>query len=145
MPLATSTTSAPGLLADVGDLVDERDLRGQERVGGELDHLRALDVGAHERRVERRVEVDDGVARPVAVVADDDAVRVQEVLDRRALLEELGAGDVAEAALALLVEQALDRRARPDGTVDFITSAWRSDGGIASTTAWTAERSASPE
>ena len=33
----------------------------------------------------------------------------------------------------------------PTGTVDFITSAWRSDGGIASTTAWTADRSASPE
>jgi hypothetical protein len=33
----------------------------------------------------------------------------------------------------------------PHGTVDFITSAWRSDGGIASTTACTAERSASPE
>ena len=102
-----------GLLADVGDLVDERDLRGQERVGGELDHLGALDVRAHERRVERRVEVDDRVAGPVAVVADDDAVRVQEVLDRRALLEELGAGDVGEA-LALLGEQPLDRRAGAD-------------------------------
>ena len=106
-----------GLLAHVGDLVDERDLRGQERVGGELDHLGALDVGAHDRRVERRVELGDRVARPVAVVADDDAVGLEEVLDRRALLEELGAGDVAEALLALLAEHALDvtrrcRRAR---------------------------------
>jgi hypothetical protein len=33
----------------------------------------------------------------------------------------------------------------PTGTVDFMTSAWRSDGGIASTTACTAVRSASPE
>ena len=33
----------------------------------------------------------------------------------------------------------------PHGTVDFMTSAWGSDGGIASTTARTAERSASPE
>ena len=70
-----------GLLADVGDLVDERDLGRQEGVGGELDHLGAGDVGAHERRVQRRVELDDRVARPVAVVADDDAVGVQEVLD----------------------------------------------------------------
>ena len=97
-----------GLLADVGDLVDERDLRGQERVGGELDHLGALDVRAHDRRVERRVELGHRVARPVAVVADDDAVGLEEVLDRRALLEELGAGDVAEALLALLAERALD-------------------------------------
>ena len=97
-----------GLLADVGDLVDERDLRGQERVGGELDHLGALDVRAHDRRVERRVELGHRVAGPVAVVADDDAVGLEEVLDRRALLEELGAGDVAEALLALLAERALD-------------------------------------
>jgi hypothetical protein len=33
----------------------------------------------------------------------------------------------------------------PTGTVDFITSACRSDAGMASTTAWTADRSASPE
>ena len=114
MPRATSSDVGAGLLADVGDLVDERDLRGEERVGGELDHLRAGDVGAHERRVERRVELDDRVAGPVAVVADDDAVGVQEVLDRRALLEELGARDVAEAVLALLGEDALDRRAGAD-------------------------------
>ena len=70
-----------GLLADVGDLVDEGDLRGQERVGGELDHLGALDVRAHERRLERRVELDHRVAGPVAVVADHDPVGMQEVLD----------------------------------------------------------------
>ena len=33
----------------------------------------------------------------------------------------------------------------PAGTVDFMTSAWRSDAGIAPTTARTALRSASPE
>ena len=66
-----------GLLADVGDLVDERDLGRQERVGGELDHLGAGDVGADQRRVERRVELDDRVAGPVAVVADDDPVGVR--------------------------------------------------------------------
>jgi len=62
----------------------------------------------HELRLERRVELDDRVAGPVAVVADHDAVGLQEVLDRGALLEELGAGDVAEALLALLAEGALD-------------------------------------
>ncbi len=106
-----------GLLAHVGDLVDERDLRRQERVGGQLDHLGAGDVGAHEltgaltavlRGQQGAVQLDDRVAGPVAVVADDDAVGLQEVGDRRALLQELGAGDVAEAALALLLEQALD-------------------------------------
>ena len=33
----------------------------------------------------------------------------------------------------------------PTGTVDFMTSAWWSEAGMASTTAWTALRSASPE
>jgi hypothetical protein len=33
----------------------------------------------------------------------------------------------------------------PTGTVDFMTSAWVSEGGIALTTACTALRSASPE
>ena len=102
-----------GLLADVRDLVDERDLRREERVRGELDHLRRLHVGAHDRRRQRRVERLDGVAGPVVVVADHDAVGRHEVLDRRALLEELRAGDVAEA-LALLGERALDALARAD-------------------------------
>ena len=103
-----------GLLADVRDLVDERDLGRQERVRRELDHLGARDVGAHERRAERLVQRADGVAGPavLAVVADDDAVGVDEVRDRRALLEELRAGDVREAALALLVEHPRDRRGR---------------------------------
>jgi hypothetical protein len=59
---------------------------------------------------------------------------LQEVRDGRALLEELRARDVAEAGLAGLLEVALDVAAGPTGTVDFITRAWRSDGGIASTT-----------
>ena len=96
MPRATSSTSAPGLLAHVGDLVDERDLGGQKGVGGQLDHLGAGDVGAHDGRVERRVELDHGVAGPVAVVADHHPVGREEVLQRRALLEELGARDVGE-------------------------------------------------
>ena len=33
----------------------------------------------------------------------------------------------------------------PTGTVDFMTSARESEAGMASTTAWTADRSASPE
>ena len=103
------------LLADVGDLVDEGDLRGEEGVGGELDHLRAGDVGAHERSFEGRVELDDRVPRPAAVVADDDSVGVQEVVYGGALLEELGAGHVAEAALALFAEGPAQRCAGAAG------------------------------
>ena len=103
-----------GLLADVGDLVDERDLGGQEGVGRELDHLGARDVGADERGVERLVQLDDGVAGPVAVVADDHAIWLEEILQRRAFLEELGTGDVGEARLALLGEDPPDGRAGAD-------------------------------
>src|SRR5207237_2480483 len=52
----------PGRLAHVRDLVDEADPRHQERVRGQLDHLRRVDVAADDRRVQRRVEPGDGVA-----------------------------------------------------------------------------------
>ena len=51
-----------GRLADVRDLVDERDARHQEGVRRELDHLGRVDVGAHDRRVDRRVETRNRVA-----------------------------------------------------------------------------------
>ena len=53
----------------------------------------------------------DGVARPVALVADDDAVGLEEVLERGALLEELRTRHVGELRLALLGEDPLDRGA----------------------------------
>ena len=137
-----------GLLADVGDLVDERDLGREKRVRGELDHLGAGDVGAHERRLERRVELDDRVAGPVAVVPDDDPVRVQEVLAPRSPPSETQ-GRTRTRAPPCPARRSTRRSEAPvpHGTVDFITSAWRVRlrGGIASTTACTADRSASPE
>ena len=99
-------------LADVGDLVDERDLGRQEGVGGELDHLRRGDVGAHDLAAERLVGGGDRVGGRLraGVGADDDPVGLEEVLDRGALLEELGAGDVDEVGL-----RAADRRTGPGG------------------------------
>ena len=81
------------LLADVGDLVDEGDLGREEGVGGELDHLGAGDVGVDDLAAQRLVEGRDGIARGAVagIGADHDAVGVEEVGDRRALLEELGA------------------------------------------------------
>ena len=98
MPRATSTHVGAGLLADVGDLVDERDLRRQERVGGELDHLRARDVGAHERRV-RAARRARRPRRPPSRRSSPTTTRsgCMKSCDRRALLEELRAGDVGES------------------------------------------------
>ena len=88
------------LLADVGDLVDERDLGGQERVGGVLDHLRRGDARAHHVGVDTAVERLDRRAVLVAEAADDDAVWLEEVLDGGALAQELRVGRVGDVAHA---------------------------------------------
>jgi hypothetical protein len=82
-------------VAEVRDLVDQGDARRQHRVGGVLRHLGALRrheqdwiAGAHERLV----ELFHDRAGAVAVVADDDAIRLWKSRSRR-LLEELGIGD----------------------------------------------------
>ena len=45
MPAITSGRFRAHALADIGDLVGEADLHGQERVGGVLDHFRAGERG----------------------------------------------------------------------------------------------------
>ena len=76
-------------LAQVRDRVDERDLRGEERVRRVLDHLGRRGVGDEDRRVERSVQRGDAHRDGRVVAADDHSVRVQEVADRRSLAEEL--------------------------------------------------------
>ena len=83
-------------LADVGDLVDERDLGGQEGVGRVLDHLGGGHAGAHDGGLDAGEERLDLVAVGVAIRADHDAVGVQHVVDGGALAQELGVGDVAD-------------------------------------------------
>ena len=115
IPRATSTTSAPvsshtlaiSLMNEI--LVARNALEASLTISALLMSVRTT------ARVERRVQLRHRVARPVAVVADHDPVGLEEVLHRRALLEELGAGDVAEAVLALLAEGALDRLAGAAG------------------------------
>src|SRR5579885_2622746 len=104
-----------GRLADVRDLVDERDARHQERVGRELDHLGRVDVAAHDPHVERRVQRGDGGAVGVVERADDDPVGVHEVADGAAFREELWIRDVPEVAEAALVETGAHLLPRPDG------------------------------
>ena len=108
MPRATSITSAPTSSQTLAISLMNEILVARNALEASLTISARADVGADERRLERPVEVDDRVAGPVAVVADHHAVGREEVRDRRALLEELRAGDVAKAALALLAEHALD-------------------------------------
>ena len=79
-------------LAHGGDGVDEADLRGEEGVGGVLDGLGRRRVGDDDRGGHADVEGRHPDGCGLVVAADDDAVRVEEVVHRRALTEELGVG-----------------------------------------------------
>ena len=88
-----------GSFAQLRDLVDEGDAGGQEAVGGVLDPLRGLDVGDHDRHAtgaEWRVDIEHDVGGALVAAADDQAVRAHEVLDGRALAQELGVADHGE-------------------------------------------------
>ena len=128
-PIAWATTRDVGadLLAHVGDLVDERDLGGQEGVGGVLDHLGAGRVGADDRRRRgRRRAASHGVAVGARLGADHDPVGLHEVGDGAALAQELGVRDVADVLQAARVQLGPQPSPVPTGTVLFITSTNRS-------------------
>ena len=113
-----------GLLAHVGDLVDEADLGGEERVRGELDHLgarrcrcaraarRAARTAPRPRRRPSRRRRRSRRGRGCRKSATADA-----------LAQELRVGHVAQPGLAALVETRGTLAPVPTGTVDFITSA----------------------
>src|SRR6266581_2959579 len=95
MPRATSTTSAPV-----------------------SSHTLAIslmnEIFVARKALEASLTISALLTSVRTVVAHHHAVGLEEVLDRRPLLEELRAGDVAEAGLALLGEHALDRLAGAD-------------------------------
>src|SRR5258708_5020595 len=79
------------LLAQIGDLVDEGDLGGEEAVRGVFGELRRLHRGEDHRRlyqVERAIELAHDLLRAGALGADHDAIGAHEILDRRALAQE---------------------------------------------------------
>ncbi len=96
--------------ADLRDLVHERDLGREKTVGGVLDHLGRAYVGDDDLRiVERRVEI---AHRPLDVGigdAEDDAIGLHEIADRRPLAQKLGVTDDADFVFARLMF-ANDRR-----------------------------------
>ena len=147
MPLRDEVDVRADLLADVRDLVDERDLGREECVRGMLDHLGRGHVGDQLGAAEAAVERSDAPADGGLLGADDDAVGALEVGDRAALAQELRVRRVARRRAAR-ARRASGAGARPcpAGTVDFITSTTSSvSGGMASITASTRLRSASPE
>jgi hypothetical protein len=86
---------AADLFAKVRDIIDKADLERKERVRRVFDQLGICRVGDEQGRLaprERRIKLFKQGGCASIVGADDDAVRMQEVLDRRALAQELGIG-----------------------------------------------------
>ena len=84
-----------GRLAQIGNLVDEADLHGEEGVGGIFGELGGFPAHEHHRRVaqsERLVQPLHEVLRPLVVAADQHAVRMHEVVDGRAFAQEFRIG-----------------------------------------------------
>ena len=107
-------------VAQVGDAVHESDLDRQERVRRVLDHLRRLDVGHDNRRldqVERPVDLSHHVCRPLTACTDHHPVRTHEVADRRPFAEELRIRDDVEgrAAAGTSLQCVAQPRAGADG------------------------------
>ncbi len=83
-------------LAQIGNLVDEGDLGREKGVGGIFDQLRRPPRGEQQGRlveVERPVDFPHHLGRILLLGADDDPVRMLEILDRGALAQEFGIGD----------------------------------------------------
>src|SRR5262249_20356220 len=72
--------SAAGV-ADRGNGVDIRNLQSQERIGRVFDEFGAVDPGDKHRRHERFVNFFQQVDRMLTLRADDDAVRVHQIVN----------------------------------------------------------------
>ena len=107
--------------ADVRHLVHEGDARGENRVRRVLAQLGAGEVHHHDRRAgarERRIQLDHQLARAIVFDADDDAIGLEEILDRRPLLQKLRVADDAERMRwSRAVITSRTRAAVPTGTV----------------------------
>ena len=116
-------------LAHVGDLVHERNPRRQDGVRRVLAELGAGRVHHHDRRAGPRERARTARASSrrrassPSLDADDHAIRLHEVLDRRALLEELGVADDAERLRRFAARwPRAPFRAVPTGTVLLSTT-----------------------
>ena len=101
-------------LADVRDLVDERDAGHQERVRRELDHLRRGHVGDDDRRVDSLVQRLHLRSVLLCERADHDPIGIDEVVDRAALGKELGVRHITDVRETAGLERSANLLAGPD-------------------------------
>src|SRR6266511_3213992 len=104
-------------LAQPGDLVHERDARGEHGVRRILRHLGRRHVhvddgvaGAHQRRV----QLPEEASGSIRVRTHDHAIRLHEVLDRRAFLQEHRVGADVKRQGGVLGDLGPQPRGRPD-------------------------------
>ena len=109
---------AAHLLAQIGHLVDEADLRREQRVGDVLRQLGAFGRHDEQRLIgpqERAIQLAERVFGLLGPHADDHAVGILKIVDRGPFLEKLGiAGDVAVRPVSSL-SAGIDLRVRADG------------------------------
>jgi len=92
----------PHPFAEAGDFIDEGDLGGEEGIGRVFDQLGRFQVGGQDReiaQVERPVDLRHHLRRALVLDADHHPVGLHEILDRRALAQELGVGGNVELRL----------------------------------------------
>ena len=106
-----------GRLADLGHRVDEGDLRREEGVRGDLHEFGGREVGDEEGNAlgdHRRIDLAEEVFGALAVRSDDEAIRVERVLDCEALAQELGVPGHFDARRGNRLELLLDHRRGTD-------------------------------
>ena len=106
------------LFAQVGELVHQRDARGEHRVRRVLRHLGRRDVHEQHRIAlphERRIQLAQHRLGLGTVHADHDAVGLEEVLHRRALFQELRVRGDVEFRLGLRGDRSADFLCGADG------------------------------
>ena len=111
-----------GLLAQVGDLVDEGDLGGEKSVGGIFGQFRRPPPHEDQRRlieIERTIDFGENIAGFGIVGTDDDAIRPLEIRNGRALAQEFRIGDHGEFGV---------RTSFADDPLDLIAGAHRYGG-----------------
>ncbi len=108
-----------GALGEIGDLVDEGDLGGQERIGRVLDQLGGAPARVHDRglvEIERPIDLRDHLAGALVLGADHDAVGMLEITDRGALAQEFRIGGNHHIGVRIgLGDDAFDIVAGADG------------------------------
>src|SRR5688572_23156139 len=110
---------APDLVAEVGDLVDERNLHREKRVCGVLREFGCFERSDHEWRfdqIERTIQVFHDRDRFFVAAAENDAIRTHEVVYCGAFAKKLRIRYHAKVRLCFLsrVDQFADVLARAD-------------------------------